>query len=81
MYKILITNNKTINLSEEQFVLIKLIGQLGFVNYNQLTLLWCVVNKTYVSFSYSTLRRWINNYHLLRKRPVTSLVCSNLSVS
>lgn len=71
MYKILITNNKTINLSEEQFILIKLIGQLGFINYNQLTLLWCVANKTYVSFSHSTLRRWINNYHLLRKRPVT----------
>ena len=71
MYKILINNNKTINLSKEQFILIKLIGQLGFVNYNQLTLLWCVANKTYVSFSYSTLRRWINNYHLLRKRPVT----------
>ena len=71
MYKILINSNKTINLSKEQFILIKLIGQLGFVNYNQLTLLWCVANKTYVSFSYSTLRRWINNYHLLRKRPVT----------
>ena len=71
MYKIVINNNKTITLSKEQFKLIKLIGQLGFINYNQLTLLWCVVNQTYVSFSYSTLRRWINNYHLLRKRPVT----------
>ncbi len=71
MYKIVINNNKTITLSKEQFGLIKLIGQLGFVNFNQLTLLWCVLNKTYVSFSHSTLRRWINNYHFLRKRSVT----------
>lgn len=72
MYEIIINSNKSIQVNKQQFSLLKLIGQLGFVNFNQLTLLWSVVNKTYVGFSHSTIRRWINNYHLLRKRPVTA---------
>ena len=60
MYEIIINSNKSIQVNKQQFSLLKLIGQLGFVNFNQLTLLWSVVNKTYVGFSHSTIRRWIN---------------------
>lgn len=70
MYEIIINGNKTITLNEKQFTFLKLIGQLGFLNFSQLTLLWSTINKTYVSFSHSMLRRWINNYHLLKKHPV-----------
>lgn len=70
MYEIVINSNKTITLNEKQFAFLELIGQLGFSNFNQLTLLWSIVNRTYVSFSHSMLRRWINNYHLLKKHPV-----------
>ena len=71
MYEISINSNKTIRFNEKQFTLLKLIGQLGFVNSNQLNLIWSVINKTYISFSYSTIRRWITTYHLLKKRPIT----------
>lgn len=71
MYEININSNKTIRFNEKQFALLKLIGQLGFVNSNQLNLIWSVINKTYVSCSYSTIRRWITAYHLLKKRPIT----------
>ena len=57
MYEISINSNKTIRFNEKQFTLLKLIGQLGFVNSNQLNLIWSVINKTYVSCSYSTIRR------------------------
>lgn len=70
MYEIAINGNKTIALNEKQFAFLKLIGQLGFSNFKQLTLLWSIVNRTYVGFSHSMLRRWINNYHLLKKHPV-----------
>ena len=70
MYEIAINGNKTITLNEKQFAFLKLIGQLGFSNFKQLTLLWSIVNGTYVGFSHSMLRRWINNYHLLKKHPV-----------
>lgn len=59
-----------IALNEKQFAFLKLIGQLGFSNFKQLTLLWSIVNRTYVGFSHSMLRRWINNYHLLKKHSV-----------
>lgn len=71
MYEININVHKNIKLNAKQFALLQLVGQLGFLNFNQLNLLWCVINKAYVSFSYSVLRRWINNYHLLKKRSVT----------
>lgn len=82
MYEIVINSNKTITLNEKQFAFLELIGQLGFSNFNQLTLLWSIVNRTYVSFSHSMLRRWINNYHLLKKYPVIpsqKIHSSNLS--
>ncbi len=56
MYEIVINSNKTITLNEKQFAFLELIGQLGFSNFNQLTLLWSIVNRTYVSFSHSMLR-------------------------
>lgn len=71
MYEININVHKTIKLNANQFALLKSIGQLGFLNFAQITLMWSVINKTYISFSHSTLRQWINNYHLLRKRAVT----------
>lgn len=70
MYEIVINGNKTIILDKKQFTFLKLIGQLGFLDFNQLTLLWSTINKTYVSFSHSMLRKWINDYHLLKKHPV-----------
>lgn len=70
MYEIVINGNKTITLNKKQFTFLKLIGQLGFLDFNQLTLLWSTINKTYVSFSHSMLRKWINDYHLLKKHPV-----------
>ena len=39
MYEININSNKTIRFNEKQFALLKLIGQLGFVNSNQLNLI------------------------------------------
>lgn len=71
MYEISINSNNIIRLNTKQFTLLRLIGQLGFLNFTQLTLLWSVINQTYISFSYSTVRRWIINYHLLKKRSVT----------
>ena len=70
MYEISINSNNIIRLNTKQFTLLRLIGQLGFLNFTQLTLLWSVINQTYISFSYSTVRRWIINYHLLKKRSV-----------
>lgn len=71
MYEISINVNKNIKLNTKQFTLLKLIGQLGFLNFTQLTLLWSVINQTYVGFSHSTIKRWISNYHLLKKRSIT----------
>lgn len=67
MYDLLINSNKSVSLSQQQFTLLKVINELGFLNFNQLTLLWSIVNKTYINFSHSNLRKWIQKYKLLNK--------------
>lgn len=67
MYELIINRNKSISISEQQFCFLKIINQLGFLNFDQLTLLWSTINKTYVSFSHSNLRKWIKKYQLLNK--------------
>lgn len=79
MYELVLKNHKSINLNSKQFEFLKIIGQLGFLNYNQLTLLWSVISKTYSNFSHSMLRKWIKKYQLLRMRLVTDQKPSELS--
>lgn len=79
MYELLIRNHKSVSLNARQFRFLKIIGQLGFLNFNQLTLLWSTVSQTYSSFSHSMLRKWINQYQLLKTRPVKKYKPSELS--
>lgn len=79
MYELLIKNHKSVSLNARQFRFLKIIGQLGFLNFNQLTLLWSTVSQTYSSFSHSMLRKWINQYQLLKTRPVKKYKPSELS--
>ena len=57
MYEILLKNHKSIKLNSKQFQFLKIIGQLGFLNYSQLTMLWSVVKRTYSNFSHSMLKK------------------------
>lgn len=79
MYELILSNNKIVVLNERKFTFLKLINQLGFLNRDQLTLLWSVVNKSYKSFSYSVLRRWLVQYHLLEKHISPQKYLSDLS--
>lgn len=61
-----ISRGKTLSFNQVQFKLLCLINELGFVSFEQLNLLWSIVNQTYISFSHSTLRRWLNDYKIIR---------------
>ena len=79
MYEILLKNHKSIKLNSKQFQFLKIIGQLGFLNYSQLTMLWSVVKRTYSNFSHSMLKKWITQYQLLKIRPIQKRTPSELS--
>lgn len=60
-------HKKPIKLSDSNLLLLKLIGDLGFVNINQLDMLWSVINHYPTCFTRSILREWTSYNALLKK--------------
>ena len=56
-----------INLNEKDLKLLKLVGDLGFVNLNQLDMLWSVISHYPTRFTRSILREWCSHDGLLKK--------------
>lgn len=56
-----------INLNEKDLKLLKLVGDLGFVNLNQLDMLWSVISHYPTRFTRSILREWCSHDALLKK--------------
>lgn len=73
-------HKKPIKLNKSNLQLLKLIGDLGFVNLNQLDMLWSVICHYPTCFTRSILREWISYDGLLKKidKPKTKRP-SNLS--
>ena len=60
-------HKKPIKLNKSNLQLLKLIGDLGFVNLNQLDMLWSVICHYPTCFTRSILREWISYDGLLKK--------------
>ena len=60
-------HKEPINLNEKDLKLLKLVGDLGFVNLNQLDMLWSVISHYPTRFTRSILREWCSHDGLLKK--------------
>lgn len=60
-------HKEPIKLNEKDLKLLKLVGDLGFVNLNQLDMLWSVISHYPTRFTRSILREWCSHDGLLKK--------------
>lgn len=62
-------HKKPIKLSNANLQLLKLIGDLGFVNINQIDMLWSICCHYPTSLTRSILREWCSFGGLVKKVP------------
>lgn len=62
-----------VQISDSQYQILQAINCFGFITYDQLNMLWSTVKHEYLSFPRSTLRKWIDSYHLLKSNNYHSL--------
>ncbi|QNQ82990.1 hypothetical protein FP435_00365 (plasmid) [Lactobacillus sp. PV037] len=62
-------HKEPINLTDNQLLFLKLIGNFGFVNANQLNILWSVVQRYPTTFSRAILKQWCSYDGLLKYTP------------
>lgn len=71
--------NKTLHVTANQMLLLKMIGSLGFVTSKQLDLLWSVIQQYPTTFSHTILSKWTVYDGLLNFVPISANLNINRS--
>lgn len=71
--------NKTLHVTPNQMLLLKMIGSLGFVTSKQLDMLWSVIQQYPTTFSHTILSKWTVYDGLLNFVPISASLNINRS--